>query len=176
MSIGALESVIVIDYPVPPPTIFTTKLLYVNYFRMAISTSRMRQSMYFSTRGVLKHAFHNSQFRFRSNDVVFASHLCGFGSVRYQSTRNSKKKGTKMSMEPGLKTPYSADIRWRVVWQHLGMELPFREIARRLNISSSTAYSIWKRFQETGDVKASKQPKREDARKIDLELFIIGKP
>ena len=37
------------------------------------------------------------------------------------------------SAEPGRKAPYSTDLRWRVVWQRAGMQLPFRDIARNLN-------------------------------------------
>ena len=36
----------------------------------------------------------------------------------------------EMSAEPGRKAPYSADLRWRVVWQRI--ELTFREIANNL--------------------------------------------
>lgn len=56
------------------------------------------------------------------------------------------------SAEPGRKAPYSKDLRWRVVWQRAGMELSFRDIARNLNIAVSTGHSIYKKFQETGDV------------------------
>ena len=81
-----------------------------------------------------------------------------------------------MSAEPGRKTPYSADLGWRVVWQRLGMEMQFREIARRLQIAVSTAHRIFKRFEESGEVSAAKQPKRLLARKVDdhHELLIIA--
>ena len=67
------------------------------------------------------------------------------------------------SAEPGRKTANSLDIRWRVVWQHLGMELPFRTIGMNLNIASSTACSIYQRFEQTGAVNA----KREELRKLN---------
>ena len=81
-----------------------------------------------------------------------------------------------MSAEPGRKTPYSVDIGWRVVWQRLAMEMQFRDIARRLQIASSTAHRIFKRFEEGGDVSPAKQPSRLHARKLDdhHELFIIA--
>ena len=80
------------------------------------------------------------------------------------------------SAEPGRKAPYSNDIRWRVVWQRVGMELPFNEIAKHLNIATSTAHSIYHRFQNTGDVSATQPPKRESLRKLNSrdELLVIG--
>ena len=70
------------------------------------------------------------------------------------------------SAEPGRKAPYSADLRWRVVWQRLGMELSFREIAFRLCIAPSTACEIFKRFESTGDVQPSSQPRRPSLHKL----------
>ena len=80
------------------------------------------------------------------------------------------------SAEPGRKTPYSPDIGWRVVWQRLGMEMQFRDIASRLQIATSTAHRIFKRFEESGDVAPSKQSSRLNARKLDEhhELLIIA--
>ena len=56
------------------------------------------------------------------------------------------------------------------------MEREYREIARSLQISVSTTHRIYKRFENTGDVAALKQPSRGSARKlVDLiELLIIG--
>ena len=61
-----------------------------------------------------------------------------------------------MSAEPGRKAPYSADIRWRVVWQRIGMDFSFRSIAKHLCISVGTVSNHLKRFEETGDVLPSK--------------------
>ena len=87
------------------------------------------------------------------------------------------------SAEPDRKTPYSPDIGWRVVWQRLGMEMQFRDIARRLQIATSTAHRIFKRFEDSGDVAPRKQSSRlhacMHARKLDEhhehELLIIEK-
>lgn len=57
-----------------------------------------------------------------------------------------------MSAEPGHTAPYSPDIGWRVAWQRLGMELGFHEIARNLNTALSTAYRIFKKFEETAPI------------------------
>ena len=72
----------------------------------------------------------------------------------------------RTSAEPGRKAPYSTNLRWRVVWQRLGMELSFREIAERLCIASSTACEIFKRFELTGEVHPSRQPSRPSLHKL----------
>ena len=46
----------------------------------------------------------------------------------------SRREIKMTSAEPARKTAYSRDIAIRVVWQRLGMNLSFREIARRLQI------------------------------------------
>lgn len=78
-----------------------------------------------------------------------------------------------MSMEPGRKAPYSADLRWRVVWKRLARESSFKDIANSLQISPSTAHRIYQEFILTGDVepKKNKGPKR----KLEdyVELFIV---
>ena len=63
-----------------------------------------------------------------------------------------------MSAEQGRKAPYSADMRWRMVWQRFGMELTYTEIAERLNVAVSTVHSTCKKVENTGDVQLSKQP------------------
>ena len=56
------------------------------------------------------------------------------------------------------------------------MDLPFFKIAQNLNIASSTAHRIYKRFEETGEVEGKKPQSRENLRKLSVrdELFIIG--
>ena len=82
---------------------------------------------------------------------------------------------TCLSAEPGRKAPYSNDLCWRIVWQKAGMELSFRHIARDLNISISTSHSVYKKFQETGDV-SPKIPDGEGKRILteQQELLVIG--
>ena len=72
-----------------------------------------------------------------------------------------------MSAEQGRKAPYSADMRWRMVWQCFGMELTYTEISERLNVAVSTIHSTCKKFENTGDVQSSKQPLRPQSRKLD---------
>ena len=53
------------------------------------------------------------------------------------------------------------------------MEMSFREISKHLQIATSTAYRIYKKFELTGDVK---QPSRQHCRKLDAnhELLLIA--
>ena len=57
-----------------------------------------------------------------------------------------------LSAEPGRKALHSTDMRWRAMWQRAGIELPFRAIARTLNVAVGTIHNTWKRFVKTGDV------------------------
>lgn len=57
-----------------------------------------------------------------------------------------------MSYEPGRKTAYSMDIRHRIIWQRLAMELGVRTIVRNLGVSIGTVFNICKLFEETGTV------------------------
>lgn len=66
-----------------------------------------------------------------------------------------EREHREMSAEPHRRNPYSVDLRWRVVWQRVGMNLTFKQISRRLNIDPSTACRIYNLFKVTGDV----QPK-----------------
>ena len=81
-----------------------------------------------------------------------------------------------MSAEPGRKSAYSADLRWRVVWQRIAMELSFRRIALNLNISCSTAQTTLKLFEQTGEVSPRGQPSRKETRCLSDadELHIVG--
>lgn len=81
-----------------------------------------------------------------------------------------------MSAEPGRKTAYSVDLRWRVVWQRLALDLPLRAIASNLSISVGTAHNIFKRFEDTGEVDPKPAPKRKELRKMDdhHELYVVG--
>ena len=81
-----------------------------------------------------------------------------------------------MSAEPGRKKAYDIDLRWRVVYQRIGMNLTYEKIATNLNIAVSTAYSIFMRFQLTGEVHPVQNNKRREMRKLDVheELYTIG--
>ena len=81
-----------------------------------------------------------------------------------------------MSAEPKRKTAYSVDLRWRIVWQYIRMELSFRKIALNLNISCSTAQTTFTLFEQTGEVSPRGQPSREDTRCLNSadEIYVLG--
>ena len=58
----------------------------------------------------------------------------------------------KCSAEPSRSSGYSCDLRWRIVYQHLRMGLSCRDVAKHLNVDSSTVSRIVSRFDETGSV------------------------
>ena len=79
-----------------------------------------------------------------------------------------------MSAEPGRTKAYSPDLRWRVVWQRIAMELSCRDVAERLCISVGTAHNTFQLFQRTGSVDAKPPSKRPDLCKLnDHQLYII---
>ena len=85
-------------------------------------------------------------------------------------------KTIMISAEPHRKAPYAADLRWRMVWQRIGMELPYRTIAENLNVGLGTVYHINRLFLKTGDVLAKPAPQRIALRTLNHsdELFIMG--
>ena len=84
---------------------------------------------------------------------------------------------SRTSAEPSRTTAYSPDIGWKIVWQKLGMDLTFRQIAERLQIAVGTAHRIFERFLDTGDVSPimCKGKARPNLRKLDQydELYIL---
>ena len=77
------------------------------------------------------------------------------------------------SMEPVRSSPYSEDLRWRMVYQHEVLGLSYRKIAGNLNVDHSTVNRVVARFQAIGDVTPTRQPgKRSDLTTID-ELVIL---
>ena len=57
-----------------------------------------------------------------------------------------------VSAEPSRKRAYDRDIRWRIVYQRIAMNLTLVDIAKNLNIAISTAHQTYHLFQATGDV------------------------
>ena len=81
------------------------------------------------------------------------------------------------SAEPYKKKAYSVDLRWRVVYQRIAINLPFNDIARNLNIATSTAYRTYMLFERTGQVDpVDRSSGREELQKLDRsgELYVIG--
>ena len=81
-----------------------------------------------------------------------------------------------MSAEPGRKAPYSADLRWRVVYQRIALNLPLYSIAKNLNIATSTAHRVYQLFKRTGCVDHVKRLERRDIRALNVhtELHVLG--
>lgn len=79
-----------------------------------------------------------------------------------------------MSAEPSRTIAYSDDIRWRVVWRRIGLEMTFKDIAFHLQIAPSTAHRIFTLFQLTGSVEPMMS--HQHYRKIDdhHELLILA--
>lgn len=82
----------------------------------------------------------------------------------------------KLSAEPDRKSPYHADVCWRVIYQRIGMNLTYFEIASNLNIAVSTAYRIFRIFNLTGEVCRVTHQQRSATKKLNMqeELFVIG--
>ena len=85
-----------------------------------------------------------------------------------------------MYTEPGRKLAYSVDITWhgmawRVVYQGIGIELHFHEIANQLNIATSTVHRIYQQFECTGNVEPMQRKARPELKALDEhELLVIG--
>ena len=80
------------------------------------------------------------------------------------------------SAEPRRKRAYSADIRWRVVYQRIALDLPFYKIAENLNIASSTAHRTYQLFLQTGQVETMQVHQQSDLRRLSepTELHVVG--
>lgn len=81
-----------------------------------------------------------------------------------------------MSITRGRTAPYSEDLRWRIIWQRVGMKLRVQEVAHNLGIHASTVVRITQLFLATGDVKKRLYPK--DARPFlkltsPVKLYIL---
>ena len=81
-----------------------------------------------------------------------------------------------MSAEPYRKKAYTSDIRWRIVYQRMATGLCFTDIAKNLNIATSTACRTYHQFECTGEIQAIRHDSRPDLRVLDehSELILIG--
>ena len=60
---------------------------------------------------------------------------------------------------PERRSPYSQDLRWRIVWQRVGLNMKVEAIANNLGVDASTVSRIVQLFSATGDVKKRVYPK-----------------
>ena len=56
------------------------------------------------------------------------------------------------SAEPYRTSAYSADMRWRMVYQHEILGLTCRAVAKNLSVDASTVSRVVSKFNETGNV------------------------
>ena len=66
------------------------------------------------------------------------------------------------SINPGRTSPYSDDLRWRMVWQRVALGISIRAVANNLHVDLSTVRRIVNNFYVTGDDQKRSYPK--DAR------------
>ena len=62
------------------------------------------------------------------------------------------------SAQPTRTSPYSKELRWRMIYQLYGLCLTYREIARNLNVDAATVCRVAKLFEETGTVNKRSHP------------------
>ena len=81
-----------------------------------------------------------------------------------------------MSSEPNRKAPYSADLRWKVVYQKLARDSSLSTIACNFSISVGTVHNVFKCFTLTGDIAAKAPGPHLGSRKLSVteELFVIN--
>ena len=79
------------------------------------------------------------------------------------------------SCEHSRSSPYSEDIRWRIIWQKLALDHKCPEIAQNLNIDISTVKRILQKFEMTGNVTKKNYPTDRASRKITepVQYFIL---
>ena len=56
------------------------------------------------------------------------------------------------SCEPGRKSAYSNDLRWRMVWQREVLGYKYQTVATNLNVDLSTVWRVVRQFQNFGCV------------------------
>lgn len=79
--------------------------------------------------------------------------------------------------EPGRKRAYDNDLRWRIVYQRIGMDFTYQKIAQNLNISISTCQRIFKRFETSSSIEPTSTKTNKSYRcSLDsaAELYLIG--
>ena len=64
------------------------------------------------------------------------------------------------SIEPQRTRAYGDDLRWRMVYQRLALELAYNEIAKNLCVDSSTVQRVIERFETTGTVSPAPYPEQ----------------
>lgn len=79
------------------------------------------------------------------------------------------------SCEKRRSSPYSEDVRWRIIWQRFAQDRSNHEIAENLSIDASTVKRIIRKFESTGNVTKKAYPSEKASRKIvePIQFFIL---
>lgn len=98
--------------------------------------------------------------------------MCGRGLKATTSLRLGKKM---TSSEPGRTSPYSEDLRWKIVWQSMALGLSNSTVARNLCVDASTVSRIVGLFHSTGTVTKRSYPNERASRKLTqpCQLLIL---
>ena len=89
--------------------------------------------------------------------LLLTTNYCAYTSsyvISFHS--NMARMVTIGSCEPSRCSAYSEDLRWRIVYQCLGLDLSCRKVASNLGVDPSTVSRVVKRFQRTGSVAKEK--------------------
>ena len=83
----------------------------------------------------------------------------------------ARKFKMSFSMETRRTSPYSDDLRWRMIWQKEALGLSSSEVATRLGVDPTTVRRIIRKFKRTGNVGKEKYPVRlHPLRKLSLPI------
>ena len=111
-----------------------------------ITCAKFGVKMFIWARDTAANVMYYCCFQFRLN---IPTHARIISALR---KRGVFKSGKMTSAEPGRKAPNSRDLRWRMVWQRIGINLSYSKIASNLNVALGTAHNINHLFRKTGDV------------------------
>ena len=80
------------------------------------------------------------------------------------------------SCEKHRSTAYSEDLRWRMVYQVVGLKKSYRQVALALNVDVSTVQRTLKLFAQTGCIQKRKYPPNVENTKLTefAKVFIIS--
>ena len=79
------------------------------------------------------------------------------------------------SSEPARSSAYSEDLRWKIVWQVLALDLPVKQVAANLCVDQTTVRRIVGKFEASGQVKKKSYPVDKAFRKLNepAQFFIL---
>ena len=77
------------------------------------------------------------------------------------------------SIEHSRTSPYSEDIRWRIVYEREGLGIPASKVANNLHVDISTVKRIVKHFRRFGNVKRAVYPNRLPPKLTSILQFYV---